>query len=129
MTGNAARIWNYGSAPWQCTKPKFLVFIRLGWHELYMNSEWSTTLSTTLQQKYSCIAFRQKFIFVCQSVWILYCWLHECFIFCIHTDSSQWPKSLFWFVPKTNTTSRKDCNFQANQLKQYQKVPMYVQIH
>ena len=38
MTGNAARIWNYGSAPWHCTKPKFLVFIRLGWHELYMNS-------------------------------------------------------------------------------------------
>ena len=38
MTGNAARIWNYGSAPWQCTKPKFLLFIRLRWHELYMNS-------------------------------------------------------------------------------------------
>ena len=85
----------------------------LDWDD--MNFIW-IQMEYNTSAKYSCITFRQKFIFVCQSVWILYCWLHESFIFCLRTDS-QWPKPLFWFVPKTNTTSKEDCNYQANQPK------------
>ena len=122
MTGNAARIWNYGSAPWQRTKPKFLLFIRLGWHELYMNSNgvqlWVQHFSKNIP---ALLSDRNSFLYVSLSGFFIAGCMKVSYFAYIQIVNDRTP--FFGLCPKPIQILKRFVTFETTN-PNYQTVPM-----